>query len=131
VSRISNYKLEGKFNGAVGGYQALSLAYPQLDWLSFSQELVESFGFKFLPISTQINPQDDLVSLFQIIQHLNLILIGLNQDFWRYISDDWLVQLGKKDRVGSSTMPQKVNPIEFENSEGNLKMANGYAVGVY
>ncbi len=125
AKNISSYQLAGKFNGAVGGYQALVLAYPEQDWLAISKELVESFGFAHIELSTQINPQDDLVSLFQQLTHLNLILIGLNQDFWRYISDDWLIQLGKKDNVGSSTMPQKINPIEFENSEGNLKLANG------
>lgn len=125
IKKISCHQLVGKFNGAVGGYQALVLAYPDKDWLKITQEFVESFGLKHLALSTQINPQDDLIDLFQILHHLNLILIGLNQDIWRYISDDWLVQLGKKNRIGSSTMPQKVNPIEFENSEGNLKLANG------
>ncbi len=126
IKKVNYHQLVGKFNGAVGGYQALALAYPNKDWLKITQELVESFGLKHLALSTQINPQDDLINLFQTLQHLNLILIGLNQDIWHYISDDWLVQLGKKNRVGSSTMPQKVNPIEFENSEGNLKLANGF-----
>ncbi|KUK79344.1 MAG: adenylosuccinate lyase, partial [Microgenomates bacterium 39_7] len=125
INQISKQNFSGKFNGAIGGYQALAMAYPEKNWLAISQEFVESFGLKFLPLSTQINPQDDLVDLFQKLQHLNLILIGLNQDIWRYISNDWLVQTVTKDNVGSSTMPQKVNPIDFENSEGNLKMANG------
>jgi adenylosuccinate lyase len=125
LKQIKNHQFEGKLNGAVGGYHALVLAYPKVNWLKFSQDFVESLGFKFLPISTQINPQDDLVELFQKLQHLNQILIGLNQDFWRYISDDWLTQKNKQGQVGSSTMPQKINPIDFENSEGNLKLANG------
>lgn len=125
IKQVKEHKLEGKLNGAVGGYQALVLAYPKVNWLKFSQNFVKSLGFKFLPISTQINPQDDLVELFQKLQHLNQILIGLSQDLWRYISDDWLKQKNKKGQVGSSTMPQKINPIEFENSEGNLKLANG------
>lgn len=122
---LHQFQFVGKLNGAVGGYQSFYLANPKINWLKFSKQFVESLNLKFLPITTQINPQDDLVSLFQKLYHLNQILIGLNQDMWRYISDDWLLQKTKKGSVGSSTMPQKVNPIEFENSEGNLKMANG------
>ncbi len=123
--QIKQFKPQGKLNGAVGGYQALQLAYPGTNWVKFSQKFITQLGFEPLLMTTQINPQDDLVSLFQTFKHLNSILIDLNQDIWRYISDGWLIQKGKEKHVGSSTMPQKINPIEFENSEGNLKMANG------
>ncbi len=123
--KLKNTQLQGKLNGAVGGYQALNLAFSDVNWIEFSQKFVEKLGFEHLSITTQINPQDDLVQLFQLLEHFNSILIGLNQDIWRYISDGWLAQKGKKKHVGSSTMPQKINPIEFENSEGNLKLANG------
>ena len=125
LKKIKNLKLQAKLNGAVGGYQAMQFACPETNWPKLSQSLIKSLGFEWLDITTQINPSDDLVDLFQIFHHLNSILIDLNQDIWRYISDNWLVQKGKNQDVGSSTMPQKINPIEFENSEGNLAMANG------
>lgn len=125
IKQLHQFKLLGKLNGAVGGYQALQLSFPATNLIAFSKNFVEAFDFEFLPISTQLNPNDDLVCLSQKLYHLNLILIGLNQDLWRYISDDWLLQKHEQGSVGSSTMPQKINPIEFENSEGNLKMANG------
>lgn len=125
INQLLSLKLTGKLNGAVGGYQALSIAFPKANWLDLSKEYVESLDLKFLEISTQINSQDDLVDLFQKLFHLNQVLIGFNHDMWCYISDDWLLQKNEKSNVGSSTMPQKINPIEFENSEGNLKMANG------
>ncbi len=125
LNELHSQKLKGKLNGAVGGYQALSIAFPKKNWLKLNKEFVKSYDLEFLEISTQINPQDDLVILFQKLFHINQVLIGLNQDLWRYVSDDWLLQKNEKSHVGSSTMPQKINPIEFENSEGNLKMANG------
>ena len=130
LEELEDFKLHGKFNGAVGGYQAMQLAYPEVDWPKFSQELVESLGFDFAAVSTQICPADDLVKLFSVFYRLNGVLLDLNQDLWRYISDGWLSQKGKEKFVGSSTMPQKINPIEFENSEGNLIMANALFEGM-
>lgn len=127
---IKEIKLQGKFSGAVGGYQAMSLAYPQVNWPELSRELVQELGFELVEVATQIAPADDLVKIFSIFHRLNGILLDLNQDIWRYISDGWLVQLDKEQFVGSSTMPQKINPIEFENSEGNLVMANAMLEGM-
>ncbi len=124
LEELKDYKFHGKFSGAVGGYQAMQLSFPKIDWQKFSRKFVESFGFNFVETATQIAPADDLVKLFSIFYRINSVFIGLNQDVWRYISDGWLLQKGKEKFVGSSTMPQKINPIEFENSEGNLILAN-------
>jgi len=115
----------GKLNGAVGSYHAHTIAIPKINWPAFSAKFIRSLDLTPNPCTTQINPPDDLVQLFQQFHLINSILIGLCQDLWRYISDDWLMQKGKKGYVGSSTMPQKINPIEFENAEGNLTLANG------
>lgn len=122
--RLDEARLYGKCNGAVGGYQAASFALPNVDWLDFSEQFVTNLGLAFRPLTTQSNYPEDLTAIFSIFQQINSILIDLSQDFWRYISDDWLLQKGKTKYVGSSTMPQKVNPIEFENAEGNLGLAN-------
>jgi adenylosuccinate lyase len=123
--KLDKFKLTGKLNGAVGAYQAMQFSTPQISWPKLSKNLVTSLGFEFNELTTQINPPDDMVELFSMMHQINSILLGLNQDIWRYISDNWLVQKGKQGHVGSSTMPQKINPIEFENSEGNIVMANG------
>jgi adenylosuccinate lyase len=115
----------GKLNGAVGNYQAHLVAYPKIDWPKFATKFIRSLGLTPNSCTTQINPPDNLIQLFQHYHLINSISIGLCQDLWRYISDDWLIQKGKVNDVGSSTMPQKINPIEFENAEGNLTLANG------
>lgn len=125
VQRLQKIQLTGKCNGAVGNFQAMMIAKPEVDWQRLSKELVANLGFSFSTTTTQINPPDDLISIFAELHHINGILLDLSQDTWRYISDNWLVQKGKENHVGSSTMPQKINPIEFENAEGNLTMANG------
>ncbi len=130
LEELKTFKLHGKFSGAVGGYQAMHFTYPAVNWPQLGQELVNQLGFDFVSVATQICPNDDLVKLFTIFHRLNSILLDLNQDLWRYISDSWLVQKGKENFVGSSTMPQKINPIEFENSEGNLVMANALLEGM-
>jgi len=130
LTEIKEVKLQAKFSGAVGGCQAMHLAHPEVNWPQLSQELVAELGFDLAAVTTQIAPADDLVKVFSIFHRLNSILLDLNQDIWRYISDGWLVQLGKEQFVGSSTMPQKINPIEFENSEGNLVMANAMLEGM-
>ena len=125
LKAIEQVKLQGKLNGAVGSFQALQFVLPQVNWISLSKQFVKSLDLEYKLHTTQINPPDDLLELFYKYHHLNSIILGLNQDLWRYISDDWLIQNGKQRTVGSSTMPQKMNPIEFENSEGNLNIANG------
>ncbi len=121
---IRQATLSGKLNGAVGNYNSLHYALPDFDWIKFSREFVEGFGLVSMPVTTQINPNDDIVELLHTYHRFNTILLDFNQDMWRYISDGWFFQELKKNEVGSSTMPQKVNPINFENSEGNLGLAN-------
>jgi len=123
--KLQQQQLSGKLNGAIGNYNALSLTYPNIDWIDFSKKFIESLGFIPNFITNQINPYDDIIEYFQNFQRINSVIIDFDQDIWRYISDGWFVQEVKKDEVGSSTMPQKVNPIDFENSEGNLIIANG------
>lgn len=122
--KLEKQELTGKLTGAVGNFNALKIAYPDIDWISFSENFVRSFGLEPNLTTTQINPYEDMVEYFQNYIRINNILIDFDQDVWRYISDNWFVQQAKKGEVGSSTMPQKVNPIDFENSEGNLGIAN-------
>lgn len=129
IKILKTYKLNGKLNGAVGNYNALYFAFPKINWQKFSKNFIESLGLKAILITTQINPYDDTILVFQILERINGILIGFNQDMWRYISDHWLIQENRKGEVGSSTMPQKINPILFENSEGNLIVANSLING--
>lgn len=121
---LDSVSIRGKCNGAVGTYAAMTFALPAIDWMKLSRSFVESLDLEHRPLTTQSNYPDDFLRLFSSLQLINSIIIDLNQDMWRYISDDWLSQKGKSRFVGSSTMPQKINPIEFENSEGNLGMAN-------
>lgn len=122
--KLEKQQLTGKLTGAVGNLNALKAAYPDIDWISFSENFVRSFGLEPNLTTTQINPYEDMIEYFQNYIRVNNILVDFDQDVWRYISDNWLVQQVKKGEVGSSTMPQKVNPIDFENSEGNLGIAN-------
>lgn len=124
VRGLEKRSLTGKLTGAVGNLNALQAAYPHVDWISFSEKFVRSFGFEPNLITTQINPYEDMIEFFQNYQRVNGILIDFDQDMWRYISDGWFVQQAKAGEHGSSAMPQKVNPIRFENSEGNLGKAN-------
>lgn len=126
LSKLQNQKLTGKLNGAIGNFNALLLAFPDIDWVDFSSRFIESFGFEVNLVTSQISPYDDMIEYFQNLQRINSIIIDLDQDVWRYISDGWFVQEVKEGEVGSSAMPQKVNPIDFENSEGNLTLANGF-----
>lgn len=125
MQKLENQKLTGKLTGAVGNFNALVAAYPNIDWVAFSEKFVKSLGLEPNLITTQINPYEDVIEFLQNIQRINGIILDFDQDMWRYISDDWFEQVAKKGEVGSSTMPQKVNPIDFENSEGNLQLANG------
>ncbi|MBI5935442.1 MAG: adenylosuccinate lyase [Chloroflexi bacterium] len=121
---IAAHKFEAKLTGAVGNFNALQVAAPNVDWISFSQEFVASFGLEPNLLTTQILPYDNWIRYFDLIRLTNSILIDFSQDIWRYISDGVLKQAVVAGEVGSSTMPQKVNPIDFENAEGNLGVAN-------
>jgi adenylosuccinate lyase len=121
---VAHYKFEAKLTGAVGNFNALQVAAPQVDWISFSQEFIESLGLEANLVTTQILPYDNWVHYFDSIHLTNSILIDYAQDIWRYISAGILKQKVIEGEVGSSTMPQKVNPIDFENAEGNLGIAN-------
>ena len=122
--QLSEIEILGKINGAVGNYNAHLSAYPDFDWEHFSGKFVEKLGLTFNPYTIQIEPHDYLAELFDCLSRINTILIDLDRDIWGYISIGYFKQKTLKDEVGSSTMPHKVNPIDFENSEGNLGMAN-------
>lgn len=130
LHQLAHYEILVKLNGATGNYNAHQAAYSDVNWQMFTKDFVEGFNsdrqLKLKPnyITTQIEPHDTYAELFQNISRLNTILIGFDQDMWRYISDDWITQKPVEGEVGSSTMPHKVNPIDFENSEGNLGLAN-------
>lgn len=121
---IAGHKFEAKLTGAVGNFNALHAAFPNVDWLAFSRDFLLSLGLEPNLVTTQILPYDNWLRYFQSIQLTNSILTGYAQDMWRYVSDGWLRQKVVEGEVGSSTMPQKVNPIDFENAEGNLGIAN-------
>jgi adenylosuccinate lyase len=114
----------GKANGAVGSYNAHLVAYPEVDWQRFSRRFVEGLGLECNPYTTQIDPHDWLAELLDAYAHANDVLLDLDRDLWGYISLGYFRQRPKKGEVGSSTMPHKVNPIDFENSEGNVGVAN-------
>ncbi|MCK6391801.1 MAG: adenylosuccinate lyase [Azonexus sp.] len=123
-ARIAQVELLGKINGAVGNYNAHLAAYPGYDWEGFAKRFVESLGLTFNPYTIQIEPHDALAELFDAFARANSILIDLDRDVWGYISLGFFKQKVKAGEIGSSTMPHKVNPIDFENSEGNLGLAN-------
>jgi adenylosuccinate lyase len=122
--QVAAVPLFGKINGAVGNYNAHLSAYPQVDWQANAQTFVENLGLAWNPYTTQIEPHDYMAELFDAISRFNTILIDLNRDIWGYISIGYFKQKVVAGEVGSSTMPHKVNPIDFENSEGNLGLAN-------
>ena len=123
-ARIAGVELLGKINGAVGNYNAHLAAYPGYDWEGFAKKFVESLGLTFNPYTIQIEPHDALAELFDAFARANSILVDLDRDVWGYISLGFFKQKVKAGEIGSSTMPHKVNPIDFENSEGNLGLAN-------
>ncbi len=124
VSQISANEILGKINGAVGNYNAHYAAYPDVDWANFSQEFVQQLGLSWNPYTTQIEPHDYIAELFAALCRFNTVLIDFDRDIWSYISLGYFKQRTVAGEVGSSTMPHKVNPIDFENSEGNLGIAN-------
>lgn len=124
IRRLEKIKIEGKLNGAVGNFNALYLAFPKNKWVKFSEDFVSRLSFLPCQLTTQILPGDSYVRFFSQMKLINSILIGLCQDMWSYVGSEDVSLIVKKNEVGSSTMPQKVNPIDFENAEGNLGMAN-------
>jgi adenylosuccinate lyase len=122
--RIGEVSLLGKINGAVGNYNAHLAAYPGYDWEGFAKRFVEGLGLEFNPYTIQIEPHDAMAELFDAFARCNTILVDLDRDVWGYISLGFFKQKLKAGEIGSSTMPHKVNPIDFENSEGNLGLAN-------
>jgi adenylosuccinate lyase len=127
---IKNHRLSVKLNGAVGNYNSFVSAFPDIDWPDFSSKFIKHINTRFnlnLDINlytTQIENHDSWIELFDRVRHLNAILTGLSQDIWRYISDELIILRPVEGEIGSSTMPHKINPINFENSEGNLQFAN-------
>jgi adenylosuccinate lyase len=123
-SRFAQVAVEGKINGAVGNFNAHLVAYPNVDWLALGQRFVESLGITWNPYTTQIEPHDWIAEYFDTMARINTILIDLSRDMWGYIALGYFRQRVVAGEVGSSTMPHKVNPIDFENGEGNLGLAN-------
>lgn len=131
INNLTKQEILCKLNGATGNYNAHLVAFPNVDWINFTKHFIKNLS-NFIPSSfrltanlftTQIEPHDSYVEIFDNLKRINTILLGMNQDIWRYISEDWIIQKPIGD-VGSSTMPHKINPIKFENSEGNLGIAN-------
>ena len=122
--QVAAIEIVGKANGAVGNYNAHLSAYPDVDWPAFSQSFIESIGLNINPFTIQIEPHDYMAEMFDAISRFNTILIDLSRDIWAYISNAYFKQKTVAGEIGSSTMPHKVNPIDFENAEGNLGIAN-------
>ena len=124
IKKLKRIKIKAKFNGATGNYSAIYTVYPNLDVLSFSKNFINSLKLDFNPLTTQIENHDYIVSIVDIIRHINNIIVDLDVDMWLYISYGYFKLKVVKDEVGSSTMPHKVNPINFENSESNMETSN-------
>lgn len=124
MGNFATEPVTGKLNGATGTFAAQKAALPAVDWLAFSRAFVRSLQLEPLLLTTQIEPHDSLATLCDSLKRINTVLLDLCQDVWRYISDDYLVQSPAAGEVGSSTMPHKINPIDFENGEGNLGLSN-------
>jgi adenylosuccinate lyase len=122
--QLADVEILGKINGAVGNFNAHLSAYPEFDWEAFAKKFVESLGLVYNPYTIQIEPHDYMAELYDAMSRINTILIDIDRDIWGYISMGYFKQKVKAGEIGSSTMPHKVNPIDFENSEGNLGMAN-------
>lgn len=123
-NRMMRIDLTAKWNGASGNYNAAVAAYPDVDWEKLNRSFIEGLGFEWNPYTTQIESHDTMAELFDAVAHANTVLLDANRDLWQYISLGYFKQKLKAGEIGSSTMPHKVNPIDFENSEGNLGLAN-------
>lgn len=126
IKQLQKHQLQGKLNGSTGTFGAHAIAYPEVNWLDFSQKFVTSLKLEPNLVTTQVEANDSLTESYQNIFRINSILIDLCRDFWLYISRGIFKQQKKEEEVGSSTMPHKINPIQFENAEGNLGLANAY-----
>jgi adenylosuccinate lyase len=124
IQNLDNIKFSTKFGGAVGNFNAHHVVAPEVNWIQFADSFIESMGMYRHKYTTQIDHYDNYANLFDVVRRINTILIDLDQDIWLYISNNYFKQKIKQGEVGSSTMPHKVNPIDFENSEGNLLLAN-------
>jgi adenylosuccinate lyase len=125
IEQLINIPISAKFGGATGNFNAHYVAFPKKDWIGFANEFIQdTLGLQRLQYTTQIEHYDNLASSFDCVKRINTILIDLSRDIWSYISQDYFKQKVKKGEVGSSAMPHKVNPIDFENAEGNLGLAN-------
>jgi len=124
IAQIENVSILGKINGATGNYNAHSIAYPEVNWQQFTENFVRSMGLEWNPFTTQIEPHDYMAEMFHAVARFNTVLLDFDRDIWSYISIGYFKQKLVAGEVGSSTMPHKVNPIDFENSEGNLGLAN-------
>lgn len=124
LKQLLSTNITGKCNGAVGNFNAHDITYPEIDWPAVSKQFIESLGLTYHPYTTQIEPHDTIATLCTDLANLNTILIDASRDFWGYISLNYFHQQSEKNAVGSSTMPHKINPIDFENAEGNLGIAN-------
>jgi adenylosuccinate lyase len=124
IKILEDIKFSGKFGGATGTWSAHKVAYSEFDWIVFAQSFVSSFDLEFCPLTTQIVPADSLCESYDCIKRINNILVDLCQDIWMYVQRGILSQKKKEGEVGSSAMPHKINPINFENAEGNLQFAN-------
>ena len=125
LRKIEDEKISGKFNGTVGNFNAHIISYPNIDWIKISEEFVESFGLECNLFTTQIESHDNICSIFSKMKLLNNIILDFDSDMWIYISRNYFTQNNVKGEIGSSVMPHKINPINFENSMANIKMANG------
>ena len=125
LDKLAKLKIGSKISGAVGNHNALVAAYPNKNWLKFSKKFINSLGLEFYPMSTQVEPYDYKVDFIQTIKRINLIVGALDEDVWRYLALGYLSLRDEKGHVGSSTMPQKINPIGFEMSENYTNLANG------
>jgi adenylosuccinate lyase len=124
IEKLRTIEIYGKFSGATGNYHTHVVAYPEVNWPQHMQELMKHLRIKLNPVTTQIEPYDCIAEVCDAMRRINTILIDFSQDIWRYISDNYFKLKTKKGEIGSSTMPHKVNPIDFENAEGNFGVAN-------
>ena len=125
LNKIKNEQITGKFNGAVGNFNAHLISYPNIDWIKISKEFVESFELEYNLYTTQIETHDNICIIFSEIKLFNNILLDFDNDMWMYISRNYFLQNNVKGEVGSSVMPHKINPINFENSMANIRISNG------